>query len=295
MRKNYKMVRVNMIDNKLIDKAFNFYNIDEKYKKKCYKCAEEINKSDIYSKAFNNVYKKLYYNDFSDIRELWNIKDINQLFADNVNPFVTNIMILLGYEIHLNNIKKYNIDEQQINIHKKRVKECFESDLINRGYKGIRISQMLWAIYFIRLRIIEVGRLQYQYSITDDNKQVIKIHIPRGDKLDIYSVKKSINDSKQEIEKVFNVSNCEYVCNSWLLSNEIYDIIDKNSNIAKFHDLFNVEDGQEDCIDDILDFVFEIDKCNEYSLLSESTSLQRKVKEQLLEGISFYIGLGVLK
>ncbi len=41
---------------------------------------------------------------------------------------------------------------------------------------------MLWAVYFIRVRIIEVDILQYEYSITDDNKQVIKIHIPRGNK-----------------------------------------------------------------------------------------------------------------
>ena len=283
-----------MIVYRKIDEAFDFYNIDNKYKKICYDCAEEINNSDIYTEAFNKVYKRLYYNDFSDIRELWNIKNINELFTSNVNPFITNVMILLGYEFHLYNIKKYNLDEQQIIIHKKRVKECFENDLVNRGYKGIRISQMLWAIYFIRVRIIEVGRLQYQYSVTDDNKQVIKIHIPRGNKLDISSVRKSIDDSKQEIEKIFKVSNCEYICNSWLLSNQIHELVDKDTNIYKFQELFNVEDG-ENCINDILNFVYEIEKCDDYSLLSEHTKLQKIVKEQLLSGKEFYLGLGVLK
>lgn len=283
-----------MIVYRKIDEAFDFYNIDNKYKKICYDCAEEINNSDIYTEAFNKVYKRLYYNDFSDIRELWNIKNINELFTNNVNPFITNVMILLGYEFHLYNIKKYNLDEQQIIIHKKRVKECFENDLVNRGYKGIRISQMLWAIYFIRVRIIEVGRLQYQYSVTDDNKQVIKIHIPRGNKLDISSVRKSIDDSKQEIEKIFKVSNCEYICNSWLLSNQIHELVDKDTNIYKFQELFKVEDG-ESCIDDILNFVFETGKCDDYSLLPERTSLQKIVKEELLKGTGFYLGLGVLK
>lgn len=283
-----------MIVYRKIDEAFDFYNIDNKYKNICYDCAEEINNSDTYTEAFNKVYKRLYYNDFSDIRELWNIKNINELFTSNVNPFITNVMILLGYEFHLYNIKKYNLDEQQIIIHKKRVKECFENDLVNRGYNGVRISQMLWAIYFIRVRIIEVGRLQYQYSVTDDNKQVIKIHIPRGNKLDISSVRKSIDDSKQEIEKIFKVSNCEYICNSWLLSNQIHELVNKDTNIYKFQELFNVEDG-ESCIDDILNFVFETEKCDEYSLLSEKTSLQKIVKGELLKGIDFYLGLGVLK
>lgn len=277
-----------------IDNSLKYYNIDNKYKQICYDCVEEINNSDIYTEAFNKVYKKLYYNDFRDIRELWNISDINELFTDNVNPFITNIMVLLGYKFHLYNIKKYNLGDKQISIHKKRVKECFENDLVNRGYKGIRISQMLWSIYFIRVRIIEVGRLQYQYSVTDDNKQVIKIHIPRGNKLDISSVKKSIDDSKQEIEKIFKVSNCEYICNSWLLSNQIHELVDKDTNIYKFQELFNVEDG-ESCIDDILNFVFETEKCDDYSLLSERTSLQKIVKEGLLKGTDFYLGLGVLK
>ena len=283
-----------MIVYKKIDEAFDFYSIDNKYKKMCYDCAKEINNSDIYTEAFDTVYKRLYYNDLRDIRELWNIKDINELFTNNVNPFITNIMIILGFEFHLYNIKKYNLDEQQIIIHKKRVKECFENDLANRGYNGVRISQMLWAIYFIRVRIIEIGRLQYQYSITDDNKQVIKIHIPRGNKLDISSVNKSIDDSKKEIEKIFKISNWQYVCNSWILSNQIHELVDKDTNIYKFQVLFDVKDG-EVCINDILNFVYEMEKCDNYSLLPENTKLQKKIKEQLLNGKEFYLGIGILK
>lgn len=203
-------------------------------------------------------------------------------------------MILLGYEFHLHNIKRYNLDEAQIRIHKKRVKECFENDLINRGYKGVRISQMLWATYFIRLRIIEVGRLQYEYFINDDNKQVIKIHIPRGKKLDIVSVIKSIDNSKKEILKIFKVNNCEYICNSWLLSNQIHELLDEDTYIYKFQELFNVKDG-ENCIKDILNFAYEIENCEDYLLLPEKTLLQRIIKEELLKGKGFYLGLGVLK
>lgn len=277
-----------------IDNAFKFYNINEKYKNRCYECIDSINDSKELQKSFYKVYKRLYFNDFSDIRKLWNIKNINELFTNNVNPFITNIMILLGYEFHINNIKKYNLDYNQIVIHKKRVKECFENDIENRGYEGIRISQMLWAIYFIRLRIIEVGRLQYQYSITDEGKQVIKIHIPKGKKLDILSVKKSIHDSKNELYKIFKVSNCEYVCNSWLLSNQIHELVNKDTNIYQFQELFNIENG-ENCIEDILNFVYEMENCDDYSLLSEKTCLQRKIKEQLLNGRVFYLGLGILK
>lgn len=283
-----------MISKKKIDEAFEFYNIDKVYKEKCYRCANEINQNEYYKKVFNDVYETLYCNDFSKIKELWKIKCINELFGNNVNPFVTNLMIILGYETHKNNMNKYKLDIKQIEIHKKRVKECFENDLIYREYNSVRISQMLWAVYFIRVRIIEVGRLQYEYEDTEKNISIIKIHIPKGKKLDLTEVKDSIKESKNKLKQVFKLDKIKYICNSWLLSNQIYNIIDRNSNISLFHNLFVVEDGKN-CIDDIMNFVYSINKCNDYKELSEKTSLQRKIKEQLLDGEKFYLGLGVLK
>ena len=70
----------------------------------CYKIAKEINENECYKKAFNKIYDILYHGDFSVIKELWKIKDINTLFMSNINPFVTNLMIILGYEIHQNSL-----------------------------------------------------------------------------------------------------------------------------------------------------------------------------------------------
>lgn len=283
-----------MIMYKDIDEAFNFYGIDSKYKKRCYECIDEINKSDLFKGAFDRVYKTLYLSDFKNISKLWQIKNVNELFADNINDFITNVMILFGYKFHIENIKKYNLDNVQINIHKKRVKECFESDLVNRGYTSVRISQMLWSIYFIRVRILEIGRLQFEYTIDENNNAIIKIHIPKGSKLDIELVKKSIRDSKKEIEKIFKINNYEYICNSWLCSNQIHEVVDKDSNIYKFQELFNVEDG-DSCVTDILNFVYNLQECNDYNMLEESTSLQKILKNELLNGKDFSVGCGVLK
>ena len=109
-----------MINKMKIDEAFEFYNIDKSYKEECYRCIEEINRSENYKKVFKDVYEILYCSDFFRIKELWQIKDVNELFVNN---------------------------------HKKRIKECFQNDLIYRKYNGVRISQMLWAVYFIRVRI----------------------------------------------------------------------------------------------------------------------------------------------
>ena len=278
-----------MIDKNMIDEAFEFYNIDESYKEKCYKCAKEINENKYYKKVFDKVYERLYYSEFSVIKELWNIKDINKLFTNNINPFVTNLMIILGYKFHKNNMDKYELDKEQINIHKKRVKECFENDLIYRKYDGIRVSQMLWAVYFIRGKIIEIGCLQFEY----EDERNIKIHIPKNANLNILEVKTSIYKSKIEIEKIFKIKEFKYVCNSWIISNQVNSIVDKNTNISKFHSLFEVVDG-ENCLHDILNFVYNIDNCDDYYLLQENTTLQRLIKQKLINGEIFYLGLGTL-
>lgn len=44
-----------------------------------------------------------------------------------------------------------------------------------------------------------------------------------------------------------------------------------------------------------MNFVYGINKCSDYKKLSEETILQKKIKEQLLNGEKFYLGLGVLK
>lgn len=283
-----------MISKKKIDEAFEFYSIDQSYKEKCYRCAEKINQSEYYGELFNDVYKTLYCDDFIKIKELWKVKDINELFGNNVNPFVTNLMIILGYELHRNNIDKYRLDINQVNIHKNRVKECFESDLIYRNYDGVRISQMLWAVYFIRVRIIEIGRLQYEYESAEKNISIIKIHIPKGKKLDLIEVKDSIKESQNKLKQIYDLDKIKYICNSWLLSNQIYNILEKNSNIFLFHNLFDIKVG-DDCINDIMNFVYGVNQCSDYKELSENTTLQKKIKESLINNQKFYLGLGVLR
>lgn len=279
-----------MIDKNIIDEALNFYDIDLQYMDKCYNCAEEINKKEKLSLAFSNLYRKLYIEEFTKIKDLWKYKDIDKLFDDNINPFVTNIMVLMGYKYHKENMQQYNLDDIQISIHKKRVKECFENDLRTRRRNGIRISQMLWAIYFIRIRIIEIGSLQFEY----DSDSVVQIHIPKNTDLNIFSVKESIKKATIEMNKIYSINCFNYICNSWLLSKQIYEIVDKNSNISKFYELFNVTEGEE-CINDILNFVYGIDQCEDYYLLPTNTTLQSNIKIELLNGKIFYLGLGVLK
>ena len=222
--------------------------------------------------------------------ELKTEKDINLLFGEKVNPFITNVLLLLGYEYHKENIKKYKFDDEQIQIQKQRVRECLLNDIVNKHYDGIRISQMLWGTYFINGLLLENGRLQFEPT----NNSKIKIHIPEGKKLIIDDVKESLKNSKILLKKYYNIENPQYVCESWLLSKEIADMLDEKSNIIKFQNLFDIKPSKNG-IDDILNFVFKLKKCENYDELSENTSLQKCIKEFLKNGGIIYEGYGKLK
>lgn len=280
-----------LFEKEKIQEALKYYSIEDyNYKEKCNECINETIKNEkIYKKA-KQIYEILYIDKTGKHRELWKEKDIHTLFGEEVNPFITNVLLLVGYEYHRKNIKKYKFDDEQIKIQKQRVRECLLNDILNKKYEGIRISQMLWGTYFINGLLLENGRLQFEP--TSDNE--VKIHIPEGKKLIIDDVEKSLKNSKILLKKYYDIESPQYVCESWLLSKEIANMLDENSNILKFQKLFDIK-RSKDGIDDVLNFVFKIKKCKNYDELSESTKLQKAIKEYLINGGVIYEGYGELK
>lgn len=270
--------------------SLNYYGIsDPDYIKKCELCLKYLlNNRSILEKF--KLFLYLFYSKQYTLKYFWNIKDINEMFNDKVDPFLLNLLLLCGYKFHIKNMENHLFDKSQIEIHRRRVREALTRDIYERGYDGIRITQMLWGIYFINCKLIEVGRLQYEYE--DEN--TVNIHIPQGDKLDLSLVSDSINISKYYINRYFNITNYIYYCTSWLLSPEIHDLLDKDFNIYKFYYLFDVEAGSS-CIKDILNFVYKKIGKVDYKQLSEDTRLQHIIKENLIKGKDFKIGKGILK
>ena len=283
-----------LIERNDIEEALTFYHINiQNYKDKCYKCLDDINKNSELKNRINYVLKLLYDNESEQLKLLWNESDLNRFMGESYNKFIHNMILLSGYKIHQENMNKYKFDSYQVLVHKNRVRECLTSDIYNRKLEGIRLSQLLWGLYFINIRLIEVGRLQYEYY-NNQKGNFIKIHIPKGDKLLYNEVLNSIKNSKKEIERYFKLENCQYYCESWLLSKDITKLLDSNSNIAKFHQLFDITEGK-DAIKDILNFVFDLQQIDSYYNLPERTSLQSKIKDLLINGKEIHIGIGKLK
>ena len=281
-----------------IIEALHFYGIkDEEYKKRCLEVVYDINNNEVLKNKVEELFYKLYDKNKEGLSKLWKMKKVSELFGD-CNLFITSVMILLGYDIHRKNMSKYNLSDEQKSIHIKRVKNTLLDDIYIRGYESVRISQMLWASYFINLRIIEVGGFQYELvlenPITKEKEECIKMHVPKGASLKEEDVRSSIRKSTYEIERYFNVKDINYYIESWLLSPEVLALLDDNSNILKFSKLFSIKSMGE-CTRDILDFVFNDVYIKDYNLLVCKTSLQVKLKSLLINKKEIHIGIGKLK
>lgn len=281
-----------------IIEALHFYGIkDEEYKKRCLEVVYDINNNEVLKNKVEELFYKLYDRNKEGLSKFWKMKKVSELFGD-CNLFITSVMILLGYDIHRKNMSKYNLSDEQKSIHIKRVKNALLDDIYIRGYESVRISQMLWASYFINLRIIEVGGFQYELvsenPITKEKEMCIKMHVPKGASLNEEDVRSSIRKSTYEIERYFNVKDINYYIESWLLSPEVLALLDDNSNILKFSKLFSIKSMGE-CTRDILDFVFNDVYIKDYNLLVCKTSLQVKLKSLLINKKEIHIGVGKLK
>ena len=215
----------------MIDSALSYYDIKESwYHENCYACMNDINESVTLKRKFQELLDILYVDKTKKINHLWSMKTTEDLFHESVHPYVTCIALLCGYQLHQRNMEEHHFDALQQSIHKARMKEVLTKDIISRKLDSIRITQMIWGTYFINVRLVEVGRLQYEYV----DMHTIRIHIPSDEKLEVLKVIDSITSSKNVIKQYFKVEKPQYVCDSWLLSPEIHQLVSKDSNIYQF-------------------------------------------------------------
>lgn len=297
---------IRWLNKEYAESVLKYYRItDNDFKKEYFKAIDMIN-SNNYLKTLCYLWHYILYVDKTGLyKDVWNWKTSNELFKNAGNYMMPVVVLLSGYDMHIKNMKNRKFDKEQIEEQIRNINECCISDKKRFGIGGIRFSQMIWGSYFMNGKLIQVGRLQYEYD--EEIPNIVKrykngdyvyIHIPRGTKLDIKEVEKSIKNSKEKIKKFYpeiDISNLQYYTNTWLLSNELNAILDRDSNIIKFKNKFDIIEQTEN-INDFLIFVFqEKDLDVEYKNLREDTKLQRGLKQYLLSNKQLHIGLGVLK
>ena len=83
-------------------------------------------------------------------------------------------------------------------------------------------------------------------------------------------------------------------CDSWLLDENLSDYLSADSNIIKFASLFDRISREESS--SIIKYLFKWDTTPENLIYEAPTSsLASRVKEDFLDGKTFYEALGILK
>jgi len=160
---------------------------------------------------------------------------------------------------------------------------------------GLYLGELCWLSRHLSMKLFKLGRLQFCMGKDKYENNVIEIHIPAGAPLDIAECQASIARAKVFFAKHFPEFEYEnFTCHSWLLDSTLKQLLDENSNIIKFQNLFDIK--QEDESFAILKYVFTWDT-NILNLNTRlcNSSFAEKVKKYALSGNEFHETLGYIK
>lgn len=141
--------------------------------------------------------------------------------------------------------------------------------------------------------LYRIGELEYELKRLE-GQQVIDIHIPS----DANFSPKAVDESLEMAEEFLRIhypemSDCDFTCDSWLLSRQLEGMLKEESNIRSFAKRFEIlGEGEPDT--EFVEWIFNT-KTDNYETLPENTSLQRGMKKFILSGGLFRNGYGILK
>lgn len=140
--------------------------------------------------------------------------------------------------------------------------------------------------------IYRIGELEYEFL---EKEKIINIHIPSDAKMSKENLEKSIKSLKSFIERHKpEYKGKKIICDTWLLSPKLKKILNKDSKIINFQNLFNiirVDEKNDGCFE----WVFKVKYHTEFDKLPEKTSLQKNIKELMLRGEHLGSAYGELK
>lgn len=315
--------------------ALKFYHLDEESKfVEIFKTSlTQIRQNEAYKKMVVLCHEALFGKKEPDLEKLWGWK-ID--FKKNVPKMLAAVILLGGYQKHLQLMQRRHLDDSQIAFQKEGVKDSCLKSLTFYHTEEMEASSLAWGLYHVYQRLIRVGCFNYEYGkfnepffvfenkkdfslkyVSVSNKAAVRqiekeghehlilspgddrigIHIPVNADLSLSSVYQSLKKSQDEIRKVFRMfknRQIVYTCHSWMLSLQLSELLNADTKIIQFKNLFTplpCADGAGD----FLKFVFKKPKTwTDWVALPEDTTLRRAVKKHLMAGKALHCGKGVM-
>lgn len=153
-----------------------------------------------------------------------------------------------------------------------------------------------WGWWFPRqlsLHEFRLGELEYERVHTEEGP-VVSLHIPSGARLEPALLQTSLRQMQDLFLQYYpNFFQAPILCDSWMLSPALKELLPEDSRILWFQSCFEVQSVDWDS-DGVLDWVFPGPRVP-YEQLPEKTALQRAMKQYLLEGKKVGWARGMLK
>lgn len=163
------------------------------------------------------------------------------------------------------------------------------------------LEELWWLAQSVKMNLFRLGRLQFEPVVLENDvkmdreglsisagTKVLNVHIPAGEPLDY----EACLDSFRLAEAFFG-KNQIYMCDSWLLSPHLKEVLSEKSNILKFQNLFTVikvyhayPQAEQRIFQNV------IENKQKYP---EDTSLRRRAKAYILSGKDLGIGIGFIE
>ena len=219
-----------------------------------------------------------------------------------VHEYTSKMLILLCKALALReSYKEKGIDEQIFWDSMCDLQYKLEECRLIKGVLGTFVAD--WFVGFYNLTRFHLGRLQFEVCETPKDYEVggnviakgtkfINVHIPRtGTKLDHELVEQSYDLAAKMFASEFKGQPIFFACHSWMLYPWNIEVLNENSNMAKFYNDFMIFESEDRDYSDIWR-LFDCEYTGNPEDLPEDTSLRRAYKERFKKGGAWGCGQG---
>lgn len=140
-----------------------------------------------------------------------------------------------------------------------------------------------WTYRQVSMSLFRIGTLEFELDKSGKEKAVA-VHIPSDADLSERAVDSSLEQAGSFFRRYYpDYQYDKYICDSWLLSPVLQELLPRQSNIVRFQERFVIT-GRNEEEKEYIEWLFQVPVNTAYRKLPESTALQRKAKELLLAG-----------
>lgn len=155
-----------------------------------------------------------------------------------------------------------------------------------------------WPLIHASAKWFRLGELEFELN-EDNEVPEVHIHIPAGARLTPDALSKTFEMEQKFMQEYLpEWAGLTHSCESWMMSPVLKELLPQNSNILYFQSLFELKKFTP-TYRWVLEFVFKMEEFQmkevDFHNLKEDTSLQRRMKQFILNGGNPGEALAVLK